>query len=496
MKRRASEQCGVAIRFALLETAGVNSPTVSNKKHDWLRHRGELCRRSEPETSGSFVDNSEGPLLLRLVKWRNQLLALFCLIAFAGVGILYFQHWVVQKPFGIILFIGEGLSPGRLAETRVYAGGADSHLSLDSMASAALLINYSNDFASPDQAAAATALATGVKTNNHAIGVDAKGKAIRNIITLAQESGRACGLVTNTNLTDATSAAFYAHFSDGNDREAIALALSEGNQFDIALGGGASAFLPQSKKGSRHDERDLLLELRRRGYDVIRSKVELESIPRWRRPKLFGLFSDNEFSYGGQVATGLEQPSLADMVRRAIELLQFNPEGYVLVVDVGLMRKAARENNGERTLAETMELDRAVAMARNYAGKKSMILVAGDCAIGGLSMNGSPFRKDSGVAILGLNSAGYPWLSWATGPHGPRHYGPATSSESSEQNHGETTQEQNGNSQTSSEPAAIFSQNALNTVEDVLLLGTGPGTQDIRGIMDNTNVFRLIRDNL
>jgi fatty acid desaturase len=60
------------------------------------------------------------------VKWRNQMLALVCLLAFAGLGILYFQHWVVQKPFGIILFIGEGLDAQRIAVTRVYPGGADA----------------------------------------------------------------------------------------------------------------------------------------------------------------------------------------------------------------------------------------------------------------------------------------------------------------------------------------------------------------------------------
>ena len=48
---------------------------------------------------------------LQEMKWRNQLLALFCLLAFAGLGVLYFQHWVARKPFGIILFIGEGLAP-------------------------------------------------------------------------------------------------------------------------------------------------------------------------------------------------------------------------------------------------------------------------------------------------------------------------------------------------------------------------------------------------
>src|SRR5437867_12797569 len=68
-----------------------------------------------------------------LVKWRNQLLALFCLLVFAGLGVLYFQHWVIRKPFGIVLFIGEGLAPGRLAPTRAYVGGAATRLSLDSL---------------------------------------------------------------------------------------------------------------------------------------------------------------------------------------------------------------------------------------------------------------------------------------------------------------------------------------------------------------------------
>jgi alkaline phosphatase len=178
------------------------------------------------------------------------------------------------------------------------------------------------------------------------------------------------------------------------------------------------------------------------------------------------------------------------MVRRSIELLQFNQRGYLLVVDAALMRKAARENDGERTLVETLEMDRAVDLARNYAGGKAMILVAGDCAIGGLNLNGFPFRRDSGVAILGLNSAGYPWVSWATGPHGPKRYPPPNmpvpKSEEASKQYTDPT----------SEPAAIYSQNALNTVEDVALFGIGPGTAAIGGTMDNTNVFRILRDNL
>jgi len=58
------------------------------------------------------------------MKWRNQLLAFVCLLAFGEWAFIYFQHWVIRKPFGIILFVGEGLAPARLAPTRTYAAGA------------------------------------------------------------------------------------------------------------------------------------------------------------------------------------------------------------------------------------------------------------------------------------------------------------------------------------------------------------------------------------
>ena len=218
------------------------------------------------------------------MKWRNQLLALFCLVAFGAFGVFYFRHWVVQKPFGIILFIGEGLAPERLAVTRVYAGGSDGVLTLDSMPHLALLRNYSNDFAAPDQAAAATALATGVKVNNRSIGIDPEGRQLKNLLELARQAGRATGLVTDANITAPTAAAFYAHTLDPSDRSDIARQLAENSGIDLVLGGGAADFLPVSKGGQRNDERDLLLEIRRNGFDLARSKAELEAIPAWRRP--------------------------------------------------------------------------------------------------------------------------------------------------------------------------------------------------------------------
>jgi hypothetical protein len=116
--------------------------------------------------------------------------------------------------------------------------------------------------------------------------------------------------------------------------------------------------------------------------------------------------------------------------------------------------------------------------------------VCGDAAIGGMSLNGFPFRKDSGIALLGFNSAGQPWITWAPGPRGTKSYGAAklpVNQDPAEIK--EPTQEQ-------SEPAAIYTKSALVTVEDVVAFGSGPGTDELQGVVESTDVFKILRDEL
>jgi alkaline phosphatase len=197
-----------------------------------------------------------------------------------------------------------------------------------------------------------------------------------------------------------------------------------------------------------------------------------------------------ELAYAKQVEQRSEQPSLSDMVRRAVELLQYNAGGYLLVVDAGLTRKAAQENNAERTLSETAELDRAVAVARRYAGARSTIIVCGDVAVGGMSVNGFPFRKDSGIALLGLNSAGEPWITWATGPNGLRSYGAAKLT------HKDEVALADSSGANYLEPGTVYARSGLNSVDDMIALGVGPGSEGLQAVAENTLVFKIIRDAL
>jgi alkaline phosphatase len=417
------------------------------------------------------------------MRWRNQILALLCLTIFIAFGVLYFRHWVVQKPFGIILFVGEGLTPDRVAATRLYSGGATARLAIESLPAVALLSNYSLDFAVPDEAAAATTLATGAKVNNRSLGLGPSDKRLLSLIDLAREKGRAIGIVTNGRLTNPTLAAFYA-VGKGD----VGQQLAEEKKFDIALGGGSADLLPDSKGGRRTDGRDLILEARRNGYEIVRTNAELENIPQWRRPKLLGIFSEEEMAHANEIVAGSEEPALADMTRRAIQLLQWNTGGYLLIVDAALMRTAARENHGEQTLTETAQLDRAVGVALSYMGKNSTLLVTGNFGIGGLSLNGFPFRRNSGVAILGLDSSGEPALTWATGPNGT----PArTALPARDADDAAPPAEGPGVTQ-AQEPAAAYAPEARNTVNDVLAAGRGPGTEMLTGFEDNTVIFKII----
>jgi alkaline phosphatase len=430
------------------------------------------------------------------MKWRNQLLALSCLLVFFALGVFYFKNWVVQKPFGIILFVGEGLDPARIAATRIYAYDATTPLQLDSLPYAALLKNYSKDAATPDEAAAATALATGAKVKNGTVGISADGKALRNLIELAREAGRMTGLVTDSILTDPTAASFYAHGRSKDDRHAFALELVENAHIDVVLGGGGADFLAPAKDGTRADDRDLLIELQDAGYDVVQTLEQLEEVPRWRRARLFGVFSPTELAFADDEEARANQPTLADMVRRAVELLQFNRGGYLLVVDAGLTRNAAQRNDGERTLLQTLELDRAVATALEYAGAKSMVIVCGDVAVGGMSLNGFPPRDASGAIWFSSTTDDEPSLTWATGPNGP-----AATSGRDTQEGGEPAAAPTATAVPSPpagllQPAAVYAKTARESVADVVALGSGPGADALRGTLESTRIFEIIQDNL
>ena len=411
------------------------------------------------------------------MRQRNYFLALVLLALFAASGVWYFHVFVQpKKAFGIILFVGEGLVTSKLAAARLYDGGAGHHLAMDSLPHVALLSTSAADFAVPDSAAAASALACGVKVNHRALSTDPAGQALATLFAEASAAHRSTGLVTTGSLTDPTPAAFYAHTTDCRPREPLAEQLFSPASPDVILGGGGGDFLPASKGGRRHDERDLPQEANAKGYTLLHNAAELQATLGRGPARLFGLFSNDALPFRDQIPAGdASRPGLPEMVAAAaIDTLQRRKNGYLLVVDAGLIERASLENQAERGLQELVELDHAVAVALRYAGPQSLVIVAGGQATGGMALNGYPLRQDRGMSLLaGTNAYGFPSITWATGPAGPApDASPAMA------------------------PAAAYSPFAANVADDAVAAGSGPGSEALQGFKENTFVFDLIHSQL
>jgi alkaline phosphatase len=403
------------------------------------------------------------------MRLRNNLLALAILLGFLGLGVLYVRFWVVQRPYGIVVFVSDGFITRHLTAARLYENGAGHRLEMERLLPhSALLRNDPLQFAVPDAASAASAIATGQKARHHTVGVDQRGTSIASILEIARKEGRVVGLVTNGSLTGASAAAFYAHTANAEDGQALAVQLLAAPQFKVLLGGGTEDFLPEGKGGHRKDGKDLVAGLKAPKWEVIRTRAELESASPYREGTLFGLFAESAMDFSKKRELAVTQPSLSDLVRRAIECLETNRRGYILIVDEALISQASVLNEGEHLMRETLELDRAVGTAVKYAGEKSLILAVGRTSIGGFALSGYPMRQDKGLALLGPTPEGNPYITWATGPKIGK----------------------------PNEPVARDAGGGVNTAEDVLALGAGLGAERLHGFLDNTDIFQIVRDAL
>ena len=237
-----------------------------------------------------------------------------------------------------------------------------------------------------DSAAAATTLATGVKTKNGYIGMGPNDEDLLTVSEAAMQNGKRVGLVSTTRISHATPAAFSALQNDRDEENAIAeQQLTSG--VHLLLGGGARHFLPRTIAGSRRkDDRDLVSEAWSKGYQVVRTRQELlES----KTDKILGLFNMDHLSY--QVDHPKEtEPSLAEMTGKALSVLDRHPKGFFLMVEGGKIDHALHSNDGAAAIAELLAFDDAIAKAWDYqkAHPDTLLIVTSDHDTGGFTVVG------------------------------------------------------------------------------------------------------------
>ncbi|RXJ71794.1 alkaline phosphatase [Veronia nyctiphanis] len=352
---------------------------------------------------------------------------------------------IIGKAKNVILFVGDGMSVGTITAARIYAGqmqgktGEENSLMMGSLPHVALAKTYNTDMQTPDSAGTATAMVAGVKTKAGVINVNdnvkrgfcssMKGNETKTIFQMAAEKGKALGVVSTARLTHATPATTYAHSPDRgweNDGKVsnvnkaqgcvdIARQFVEfdyGDGFQVAFGGGRREFIPaemadpetEGKKGKRKDGRNLISEWEtrypegqfvfdRKGFDAVNAKTT---------ERVFGLFENSHMQYEYDRKQENNEPSLAEMTEKAIDILNKDKDGYVMMVESGRIDHAHHGGNAARALEDTLAFDAAIKVALEKTNpEETLIIVTADHAHT-LIMNGYAQR---GNPILGLSKA-------------------------------------------------------------------------------------------
>src|SRR5262245_6915562 len=298
-----------------------------------------------------------------------------------------------RKAKNVIMFIADGMAPAhrtaaRLLSKGISEGKSRGKLAIDDMPYMAMVATAGSDSIITDSANSASAYATGHKSAVNALGVYADRTSdpfddprVENITSLVQRrSGMAVGVVTNTEIEDATPAAMVAHTRRRAEYDRIVDHFFNAKP-DVILGGGRANFLPRSAEGSkRKDEADVVARFRDAGYSYAATAGELKSLASAADTrKLLGLFHlgnmdgvlDRKFLKGGTVSRFPEQPDLTEQVSAALSVLSRNEAGFFLMVESGLIDKYTPVLDMERAVYDTIMLDNAVKLARDWANARA-----------------------------------------------------------------------------------------------------------------------------
>ncbi len=254
-----------------------------------------------------------------------------------------------------------------------------------------------------DSAAAATALACGVKTLDGMVGVTPDGKRVDSVAEVLRDRGYKIGIVTSAFMNDATPAGFYGHVPSRKDRYDLCMQLLE-SKFDYFGGGGLKK---NNGDGTQPDVYDLAVE---QGYTVVNTREDFEALNA-DSGKVIAYDPNLDMDKGIQYAIDANEDDLmlTDYVAKGVELLG-DEDPFFMMVEGGKIDWAAHANDPLTLIEEVSELDRAIKVATDFAQAhpdETLILVTGDHETGGFSMGFNGTEYDTFLKVLSNQKISY-----------------------------------------------------------------------------------------
>tara|TARA_Y100000813_G_C24161884_1_gene352434 strand:- start:1382 stop:2704 length:1323 start_codon:yes stop_codon:yes gene_type:complete len=335
---------------------------------------------------------------------------------------------IKNKPKNIILLISDGMSLTQVSTYRLLKGGPNERIAVDKFPVSGIVLTHSENAIVTDSASSATAFSTGRKTNNGALGLDEDNKILENFTEIIDRYGYVSSLISTSEITHATPAAYASHVDLRWKTDEISLQMMESNVMTI-LGGGRHFFLPEDLGGKRSDGLNLLEQMESSRM-VMTEKKELDSFDHSDLGKVVGLFADEALRDKEKPENHVFEPSSSEMLNFAINRSEkFNEngcKGFFIMLEGSQVDWAGHANDLNYLKREMQDFDEAVELALDYATQNpdTLVIATADHETGGLLIESSsptdytaPEVKFSFNTGIGYGShTGVPVPVYAYGP--------------------------------------------------------------------------------
>lgn len=305
-----------------------------------------------------------------------------------------------QQAKYVFYFIGDGMGLNQVNATEMFLAEQEngrigtSPLCFASFPYAGYATTYSATNSITDSSAAGTALATGVKTYNGAIGVNPDKEVVESVAVKAQRSGKRVGVTTSVSIDHATPSAFYAHQESRSWYYEIALDLPKAG-FDFYAGSG---FLKPDRTHDKKKAPSIYPIFAEAGYALARGVEEYQA-KRAEADKMILIQQEGADQSSLPYAIDRKEGDLTlkQITESAVDFLMKDggKKGFFLMVEGGKIDWSCHGNDAATTVREVMDMDEAVKVAYEFYKKhpkETLIVVTADHETGGLGLGYSKYE--------------------------------------------------------------------------------------------------------
>jgi alkaline phosphatase len=306
----------------------------------------------------------------------------------------------------VVLILGDGMGLVQIAAAAIRDHGADGRFVFERFPVTGLFATHPAGALVTQSDAAATAMATGVKTANGRIGEGPDGRPLRTLLEAARDAGHPTGLATTSAIVDATPAGFAAHVDSRHDYPRIAAQMAAAH-VDLLAGGGLELVAPDGLG------RGPVAEAAARGVTIVTDAAA------WRaadRLPVWAVFP------GSTLGERPRHPDVGELAETSLRLLGEEAarrgRGFFLMIEEEGIDTAAHAREFERMARAVARLDRAVAAAARFAAADgaTLVVVTGDHSTGGLEIDSTSTADRLRVAWASSRHGGEPVPAFVYGP--------------------------------------------------------------------------------